>query len=337
MSDIISAISGQFSKSLIMGALLPAAIFSILGLIFIEPLIPDSTFFFQPLEFFDPGWQILLLSLFILILGGLLYGLTSPIIRFFEGYPWINSHYGRWRTRVYQHKYDVICSRYKAIYQLRDYKDKDDEFKSIKHIWGMISLRLNQDFPDKRHLVLPTHLGNVIRSFERYPAEQYGMDSIVLWPHLTAILSDRELIAIADAKSTLTFFLSLSILSFFLSWFILFFGLLSLPEGLFLKIILPALIFLIFSELFYMASFRPARVWGSLFRSAFDLHHLELLMKLGMITEAIPILKERNLSEKISQQMLFGDSYQGKGNNRIPRVAISNTKDPMLNERLIKF
>jgi hypothetical protein len=73
--------------------------------------------------------------------------------------------------------------------------------------------RLNEEFPIERTSVLPTRLGNVIRSFEDYPERQYGMDGVTLWPRLVAKINKDHATVIEDAKITFDFLLNSAVLS----------------------------------------------------------------------------------------------------------------------------
>ena len=67
-------------------------------------------------------------------------------------------------------------------------------------------------FPS-RSQILPTRLGNAIKSFEEYPFLQYGMDAVILWPRIVAVASKDYLSGIDDTKTSLNFFLNSSFLS----------------------------------------------------------------------------------------------------------------------------
>jgi hypothetical protein len=62
MSSIVSTISGQFSKSLILGVFLPAALFVSLSIIFLVPLFPENWPLLAPLQALDPGWKLIAIS-----------------------------------------------------------------------------------------------------------------------------------------------------------------------------------------------------------------------------------------------------------------------------------
>jgi hypothetical protein len=99
MSGLLSAISGQFTKSLILGALFPAALFVILWTGFVAPLLPPDL----TLPAVDPlGAESPTLTgvVAILLIGVLLYSLDVPLIQLYEGYPWRDSVLGRCCTRA---------------------------------------------------------------------------------------------------------------------------------------------------------------------------------------------------------------------------------------------
>jgi hypothetical protein len=47
-----------------------------------------------------------------------------------------------------------------------------------------------QYYPTKERDILPTRLGNILRSAERRPLDQYGLDAIIIWPRLWILLPD---------------------------------------------------------------------------------------------------------------------------------------------------
>jgi hypothetical protein len=61
--------------------------------------------------------------------------------------------------------------------------------------------------------VMPTLLGNVLRSSESYARERYGMDTAVVWPRLFPLLGKEVSQGIAEARSSLESMLVISLLS----------------------------------------------------------------------------------------------------------------------------
>ena len=56
MPSILAAVSGQFTKYLILGTLLPVAIFVTLGLVFGQPITPTSVPLVSALQTLDKQW-----------------------------------------------------------------------------------------------------------------------------------------------------------------------------------------------------------------------------------------------------------------------------------------
>ena len=70
----------------------------------------------------------------------------------------------------------------------------------------------------------------------------------------------------------------------------------------------------------YLASFKPARMWGETFKGTFDLYRLDLLKQLGYNTVPGNRDEERALWRRISAQMALGDGPEG------PRAEYSRAK-----------
>src|SRR5690348_16149341 len=104
MSTLLTTISGQFGKAWILGSFFPAAIFTILAFLFVMPLFPFDWPSIKPLQSLDAQGSLILLLFTVTIKSGLLYFLNTPLIRFYEGYPWQHTGIGRWRKRHYERK-----------------------------------------------------------------------------------------------------------------------------------------------------------------------------------------------------------------------------------------
>src|SRR5918912_3083448 len=213
MTSILSAISGQFSKSIILGTFLPVALFVILGVIFLVPLLPSDLPLFLPLQTLDTQWQVLVMALLIILISGFLYNLNIPILRFYQGYSWKDSLIGRLRKRHYEAQYYTATSRQKGLFTLLSSSDVPaDRRARLSSELERVSLLINSEFPKDQALVLPTRLGNVIRSFEDYPYRQYGMEGVTLWPRLIAKIDKDYAAAIDDSKVSFDFTINGSVL-----------------------------------------------------------------------------------------------------------------------------
>lgn len=227
----------------------------------------------------------------------------------------------------------------------------DSEANDTKTRWQIIDNDLRDQFsayrrsiqhayPNDRSLILPTRLGNAIRSFEYYSDREYGIDSIEIWPRLVAVIPKEYAISIDDSKTTFDFMLNSSLLSLLLSALILVSGLLypapliSLWNAVYWILTAAALASL--SYFFYRLSINRAHAWGLLVKSAFDLYRWELLKKLGYAQQPKHRLEERELWEEISRQAIYGDrfdkrmlSYSESSPLPFPLLQ-SETRDPKL-------
>ena len=218
MSTLLSTISGHFGRAIVLGALLPAAIFIALGVAAAALL-------------FAPGQSLLTLpttvdaigvSFLAAALAGVLFSLNYPLIRLFEGYPWRKTPPGRWRTGHYRRRYEADRRRLAelpALIRAAGRQDGDGSEAARLHAeQSRLARRLRSGYPETADLMLPTRLGNVIRSFEQYPQEQYGISGIPLWPRLLAVVDEGYLALLGDAKATFDFMLNSVVLNGLLGW-----------------------------------------------------------------------------------------------------------------------
>jgi Domain of unknown function DUF11 len=317
MTSIFSSIAGAFTRTLILSAFLPAAIFGTLWLAFVEPLIPPGRSLLSSLGLFGDGWQTIALLFLGVVLTGLIYSMNIPIIRFFEGYPWKDSWIGRQRTRGYQADYRRLKGRAAGMRSLlRCLKQNDPDYAVLWSEWNRLTRLLRGHYPGKIDRLLPTRLGNTIRSFEYYPEEQYDMEPITLWTRLAAKVDKDYAAGIADAKTSFDFMIHSSLLSAVLALASLLLGLYFPSQGLAtptraLSWLIQVGVFAVISYLFYLGSIPRASAWGEMVKGAFDLYRWDLFKQLGY--QQIPKTRraERDLWDRISLQMVYGDRPEG--------------------------
>ncbi len=334
MASIFSTISGQFSKSLILGAFAPAATFVVLGLIFVVPLLPGDWTWLNALQGLDLQGKLIVITLITIVLSLILYNLNGPIIRLYEGYPWLNTWIGKWSQRRYQATFDVLLAQSAALAALgiklsNQEKPNQTQFTQVTDELGRIGLKLYSEFPNERALVLPTRLGNIMRSYECYPEVQYSMSAIPLWPRLIAVIKSDYATAIDAAETSFSFMLNCSMLSGLFAAIMLLSGLAHpVPLASFAALIpwlLEIVAFVILCLLFYMGAIPRASARGNLVKSAFDLYRADLLKQLGFTQTPTTKASERKLWHEISQQMLFGDSFV-----RGPRINYASPAPPLV-------
>ena len=336
MSSLLSAISGKFSTSLILGTFFPVTVFVFLARVLWVPLLPAGFHpaLLAPLAGLDDKWELLVLTLVTIVVSGLLYNLNMQIIRFYEGYPWQNTWLGRWKTGRYKEALRVLLAQREGLYPIRTEllaegralkvaNESDPEILRLR-AW-IAGARLQEDavrieifstYP-KESSVLPTRLGNVIRSFENYPEQQYGMAAITLWPRLIAVLDSGYSETIDSAKASLDFMLNSAALSGLLTLLLLVTGLFYpspfTSQGAFVGWSAGIVLLAALSWWLYTQSIGIALNWGNLVCGAFDLYRGKLLEKLGYPHAPKTVKDEQEIWRLISARLVAGDPPEGVG------------------------
>jgi hypothetical protein len=163
---------------------------------------------------------------------------------------------------------------------------KVDEFTTKRDRY---LVRIAEEYPDEKN-ILPTRLGNIIRSFETYSRLVYGFEDIQGWSRLIAVVPDDYRALINSAKALVDFWLNLWFVSTLLiiEYVTIVLYLVRYSEqqdSLFSLIWSPVLMYPIGAlALAFLASWRArdtAISWGDYIRVASDLFLPELSKKLG--------------------------------------------------------
>lgn len=322
MTSLFSSVSTQFGKALLLGTMLPVIAFLALGSVLFELSVGGA-----PLDLLmrvETGSQALAISLITVTLSGLLHNLNVPLTRLYEGYPWRDTWLGQRRVRHYASQHRALNARFRGLAALGKFvrEQKIAESAAIRGYRNDIGRRLNAEFPINEASVLPTRLGNVIRSFENYPRRLYGMSAIPLWPRLLAKIDQKYAESIDETKTAFDFALNCSFLACVLalalvtSCALMPLGAASLPLRGILLLSVAGLVFL--SHRFYEVSIGRAAAWGNMVKGAFDLYRRELLTQLGYEEAPKTWKQERAVWSDISQLMLFGDSLGRKTVDFVP-------------------
>jgi hypothetical protein len=119
------------------------------------------------------------------------------------------------------------------------------------------------NFPVEPSHILPTQLGNILRSAEEYPYHKYGLEIITVWPRLWLVLPAEVKQELAQARH------QLDLSARFFAWAILFAGWFILTSW-------AILISLFMAIMAYKRVLYSAGVYGELLRATFDLHRFKL-------------------------------------------------------------
>src|ERR1700723_62574 len=320
MGSLLSAISGQFAKVVTLGTLFPVLIISILNLAIVTPIVPNSTLLQTQLKRIALGestWTAVALTIVVVVFTGFLYNLNIPIIRLYEGYPWKGSWIGEQFVRRKKEQLREATLLRPSLRYLRRYFLKlgrtDHRTSDLGSQYGLLAEILNTSLPSDEGLLLPTRLGNVIRSFEHYSTPAYGMDAIVLWPRLLSKIDSAFASTIDEAKSAFDFMLNCSFLSLLTALGIVAIGLSRTTPLAWEKDVAwiwRAALFALISMASYQFSIGCAKAWGDQVKAAFDLYRLDLLKSLGYQKQPTSYVEEVAIWSKISAQLLFADSKE---------------------------
>lgn len=137
-------------------------------------------------------------------------------------------------------------------------------------------------FPAQNRLnaVLPTSLGNILKSAELYPLLRYHIDAVLIWPRLYTLLPEVFAKTLSNAKSSLDLMLILSFLGFcfaFLSGIYLL--VVGASWGIFLLCFWGGIAV---GWLSYQSAVEAAMAYSQLIKTAFDLYRGSVIKALGL-------------------------------------------------------
>lgn len=318
MTGIFSTVSGQFGKSIIIGSFLPAATFVIAAHLFLVPMLPWQWSLVARIAILEPEWKLAAAVAAATFIAGLLHVLNLSIVRFYEGYPWADGPFGRWKTAKYRkHLKKLEAIRYSARAQrklIRAANPNDSRLSDLLNVRDEAIRCLRSDYP-REASVLPTRLGNVIRCFENYSFDQYRIAAVTMWPRFIARLRPDHAAMIDDAKTSFDVAIHLSLLSGVT-------GLLMVVAAAVYPIAISSSILFIWLTVRVIAAFLlcsacyaiaivRARSWGDMVRSVFDLYRGDVLRDFGIEQRPRDLASERAIWQELSQQIIYGDPLNG--------------------------
>lgn len=308
-----------FDRNFVTGYLLPALLFGFASVLLVSlsfgwrwipiELRPTENGAAQIVVVKEIESSTFLLGLFIfacLALSILLLVLNRFFVRFLEGYyapiSWLKSRA--------EDKHEHLEKEKKQVEEQYIQENNDGGVtKKTKARYRQLTTILAARYPYRRQDVLPTELGNVIRSAETYSHQIYGFDLIPIWPRLIAVVDEDFRSFLDNAKSSLDFAVNIFFLGLLLSaeiiavlvfsnqarrvW-------VSYAVSLFLLALLQAGI--------YRVAISRAYEWGQFLRATADLYWRDLLKKLGLSPP--PTAEERRaLWQQLNRTFLYHEPY----------------------------
>lgn len=310
MTSLLSAISGHFTKALVLGTFLPVTVMTAAFLWLVDPPFSASGRVPASIKLLDKEWQVVLLTLIVITVAGVLFNLNGTIVRCYSGYPWLNTWFGWWAQGRVARRWTRIREARDASRELASALEEFDGrnpavealAKRLTSTRSVLSHELNGRYPFAKERLLPTRLGNALRNVEEYSSQRYRISGVVLWPRLLAKIDAPYAAFIDNAKTSFDFALNMSLLaaisSLLAAWLGLRFDTAWIPK---------ATAFAMLSWLFYEASIARAAAWGDSVKSAVDLYRLPLLNALGYDFTPKSVEEERDLWRRIAVEYSFPD------------------------------
>lgn len=155
------------------------------------------------------------------------------------------------------------------------------------------------------HTVKATALGNIIESYQQYPAKRYKLESEIFWPRLRRVVPNEYLVTVHEPRILLDFALAMASLALVYCLIVLMVGPWLWYE--FYIWIVLSLASLVVTYFFYRLAVNAAFQYGELVRSTFDLFRLDLMKALGLPPPG-NLLVEQKQWEEFSQLIVYGTS-----------------------------
>jgi hypothetical protein len=287
----LNDVAGVFSKYFVVGFFIPAFFtLAALKIVLSDALVPGAVQKQTAGSFAAIGAVALLVALLVL-------GLDYPLTRLYEGYPlklpYRNRTYAPIRWLGVQLTAVQRWRRRKLVSLIQD----PDTRAAAAWLY-------ERRYPYQESALMPTRLGNTIRAFEEYSRSRWGLDGIVFWPHVVAILPPEEQQLHDDARGDFAFFRNASLGSFVAAWVMLADLLANHPHPNWLAWIYALPFVLVYA--FYVGSAGAAERWGMQVRASFDLHRFDLYDKLGL-RRPRTLWAERAQNEALSSFLLWSE------------------------------
>lgn len=172
---------------------------------------------------------------------------------------------------------------------------------------GLAGAELRRRYPVPNHLVRATALGNALAAAEDSAGRAYGMDAVVSWPRLYAVLGDRTRAVVDDQRDRLDGSARMAVT---MAVTAVASAVLLVRTGWWL---LLALIPVVVAAAAYHGAVQTARAYGESVHVAFDLHRFDLLTALRVprpATHGDEVAKHAQLNDLWRQGVPLPASFE---------------------------
>ena len=239
-------------------------------------------------------WLLVGSLLMVTLVAYILQAFTRLLVQFYEGYRLPQGLERRMVARVAQ--------RWAQLRQDRREAAKRNDLRAYNHLQD----RLYYEYPDGAAWLLPTRLGNVLRSAERFSSWAYGMDAPFWWPRLWPLLPEKMQETINDALASMLALLNFAtlIVCVAIDGTIYLAACWAPNNGLWAVAALA--VGLLIAAVSYQGAVAQARSYGQQIRAAVDLHRFDVLKTMHHPLPKTP-QEERALWAQLSQWLYNQD------------------------------
>jgi hypothetical protein len=251
------------------------------------------------------AWSGALLFLALVVASLLAQPLQLALVRGLEGY-WAGTPFGA-----------RLCAPGRALQAHRLERLEHQLSQPVGTIDAAHALQLRRTryFPARAEHLLPTRLGNVLRSGEERAGAPYGLDAVAVWPRLYPLLPDGTRLLVDDLRDGLD--LGARLCATFLAAAVIGLALLA-QYGWWLLV--PAACALL-AWLAYRGSIASALAYGDGIRATIDLHRFELHKALHLAlpaTRAAELVVNGQLNGFFVQDAAIDFAYAHDGTGAAP-------------------
>ncbi len=307
---MFNELPGFFDRNFIIAFFLPALLFVLVGLGLMTGFDIESSLTKTITDDLYKGATII--GVISWVIGVLLLSVNFKILRLFEGYGSYNPL--KLLKPVQKRKFFQIEEK---KLQLRDALAKAQSLGDEEEVAKINAQRIDlhqraaDRYPPNRSRVLPTAFGNAVRAFEDYPEQMYGLDAIVSWVRLLAVIPKDFREMISSARSQVDMWMNFRLLSYIL--LIGYAAMVFFTQE--LRMAWFPIAVLIFAYLASVRSTGAAVLWGDFVKASYDLYLPDLREQIRL-PETETVEDEIQLWNKFARQVLYHDK-----DNVLQRVA----------------
>lgn len=229
----MKALLDKIGSTFFVASFIPAAGFIIIVSIVFGPVMPRRIVQFQMSGEVQPmNLSFLALLALAVILGFTLSSLAPFTFKVFQGYYFLD--HVAWLKKRQHKKAEQLrlkaqhCKKradelFLQLEEVRKKRGAQDQIEELQHLIAIerkhqrqFDIDCSRAFPPiSPSTIMSTELGNIIRAAEAYPATQYGIDKVTMWPRLLHVISEGYYSQLEQSENILYFTINSALLTLF--------------------------------------------------------------------------------------------------------------------------